>query len=89
MAKLPVNEFSPRERGLLTGHMWAMEFWATDGNAAVDDLRKLAGGEIDADTKEKIEVLLVESDGIENPTMFWGGFSHGVAALLAEKGYAA
>jgi hypothetical protein len=75
------NEFTPRERGLMIGHTWARMY---EGDPA--DLRSIAGGETTPDIREAVESLLVESDDIENPTVFWEGFAHGVRARLAELG---
>ena len=75
------NEFTPRERGILVGQKWAESYEGDPG-----DLRPTADGVIATDLRQKIEALLVESDDIENPTAFWGGFAHGVRAYLVEQG---
>lgn len=75
------NEFTPRERGLMMGYEWASAY-----NGDPLDLKPVAGGEIDDDTRATIQALLVESDDIENPQRFWGGFSHGVGAYLVVQG---
>lgn len=84
MTKRPQNEFTPRERGLLMGNKYAELY---DGDPF--DLKPVADGDIDDDLREKVSAFLVESDDIENPTQFWEGFSHGVAAFLVDQGITA
>src|SRR5947209_185849 len=68
-APMTKNEWTPRERGLMIGHAWAKGY---DGDLA--DLKPTAEGEISDDTRAAITAMLVESDDLENPTRFWGGF---------------
>jgi hypothetical protein len=79
------NEWTARERGLMIGHTWAKGYAGTD----LRDLKPIANGRIDERTKDLIAAQLVYSDDIENPTAFWGGFAHGVAAYLVENGITA
>ena len=71
------NEFTPRERGLLMGDLWARA-------SARDHLRPVADGNISPEVRHDIEQFLVHSDDIENPSLFWGGFTHGVRAFVVE-----
>jgi hypothetical protein len=69
------NEFTPRERGLLMGDLWAHV-------RARDHLP--ADGPPEPEFRQEIEQYLVYSDDLENPTAFWEGFRHGVRAFVVE-----
>jgi hypothetical protein len=76
-----VDEFNPRERGLMIGRVWA-ESQEADPLTA---LQLAAEGTIpdDVRTRERVVDALVEY--IENPAAFWEGFIHGVRAYLVEQ----
>ena len=75
------NEWTPRERGLVMGYEYARGY---EGDPR--DLKPIADKGPDEDTRRAVQAILVESDDLENPTLFWGGFSHGVAGFLVEQG---
>lgn len=72
------DKWTPRERGWVVGYGWAKQY---EGDPS--DLKPTADGDISGDMEAAIGSLFVEPDDLENPSLFWGGFSHGVGAYLA------
>ena len=76
------NEWSPRERGLVIGYRFA-----ESGVADLAEILAAVERTIADDVREAVAAQLVEPDDIENPTMFWTGFTYGVRAYVVEQGW--
>ena len=93
-----VDEYTPRERGLLIGHRWAREVRRLGVVAVADDeiyVIERAASEPPDIAEEQVRRSLMENCGVrecldasEYPdaeSEFWGGRRDGVRAFLVEQ----